>query len=135
LIEAGHLYVDSSKAEDIQKMREKREPSPFRDRPAEESLKLWKMMKDGEPEGTQYVVRAKIDYANDNGCLRDPNVFRCVPNVPHPRMGFKYKVKMLLHCVFPPFFLSLYHHHHHHINRCILFMTSLARWLMPVKVR
>ena len=92
LIEAGHLYVDSSKAEDIQRMREKREPSPFRDRPAEESLKLWKLMKEGDPEGTQYVVRAKIDYANDNGCLRDPNVFRCVPNVPHPRMGFKYKV-------------------------------------------
>jgi len=92
LIRKGLLYVDESTAEDIQKMREKREPSPFRDRPVKESLALWELMKEGTSESTKYVVRAKIDYANDNGCLRDPNMFRVVLNVPHPRTGTKYKV-------------------------------------------
>src|SRR5690606_9352118 len=52
LITAGHAYVDSQSAEDMAKNRgsfsEPGKNSPFRDRPAEESLDLFRRMKAGE---------------------------------------------------------------------------------------
>jgi glutamyl-tRNA synthetase len=92
LLKEGRLFVDECSNEDIQKQRQDRVPSPFRDRSIEDNLKLWQQMKDGSATGLKCVVRAKIQPDSNNGCLRDPNVFRCVPNVPHPRKGNKYKV-------------------------------------------
>jgi glutaminyl-tRNA synthetase len=67
--------------------------SPYRDRPIEESLDLFERMKNGEfPEG-KYTLRAKIDLASGNFCMRDPVIYR-VKYVEHHRQGTKW-------CLFP----------------------------------
>ena len=67
--------------------------SPWRDRPAEESLDLFERMKNGEfPEG-KYTLRAKIDLASGNFCMRDPVIYR-IRYIDHHRQGKKW-------CIFP----------------------------------
>ncbi|MDX6515616.1 MAG: glutaminyl-tRNA synthetase, partial [Gaiellaceae bacterium] len=67
LVETGSAYVDDLSADEIRAHRgtltEPGRNSPFRDRPAEESLDLFERMRAGEfPDGTR-VLRAKIDMA------------------------------------------------------------------------
>ena len=90
LIEAGKAYVDSLSADEIRSHRgtltEPGRNSPYRDRPAEESLRLFAAMRSGEfPEGT-HVLRAKIDMASPNINLRDPTIYR-IKRAPHHRTG------------------------------------------------
>ena len=67
--------------------------SPFRDRPAAESLDLFARMRAGEfPEG-KYTLRAKIDLASGNFCMRDPVIYR-IKHVEHHRQGTTW-------CIFP----------------------------------
>ena len=67
--------------------------SPCRERPIEESLDLFERMKNGEfPEG-KYTLRAKIDLASGNFCMRDPVIYR-IKYVEHHRQGTKW-------CIFP----------------------------------
>ena len=67
--------------------------SPFRDRPWEESLDLFRRMRAGEfPEG-KYTLRAKIDLASGNFNMRDP-VFYRIRYIEHHRQGTKW-------CIFP----------------------------------
>ena len=67
--------------------------SPFRDRPIAESLDLFARMRAGEfPEG-KYTLRAKIDLASGNFCMRDPVIYR-IKYVEHHRQGTKW-------CIFP----------------------------------
>ena len=90
LIEHGWAYVDEQSAE---AMRQSRgtvtcpgTPSPWRDRPADESLNLFARMKAGEfPDGSK-VLRAKIDMASPNMNLRDPVLYRIL-HAEHPRTG------------------------------------------------
>ena len=50
--------------------------SPYRDRPVEENLDLFRRMRAGEfPDGAR-VLRAKIDMASPNMNLRDPMLYR-----------------------------------------------------------
>lgn len=55
-----------------------------------ENLKMWEDMKAGTEFGTKCCVRAKIDMNSANGCMRDPTLYRCKPEV-HIRTGNKYK--------------------------------------------
>ena len=67
--------------------------SPYRDRPAEESLDLFRRMRNGEfPEG-KYTLRAKIDLASGNFNMRDPVIYR-IRYIEHHRQGTKW-------CIFP----------------------------------
>ena len=43
----------------------------------EENFRIFNEMRSGTPNGVQYCLRAKIDYMSDNGCLRDPVLYRC----------------------------------------------------------
>ena len=67
--------------------------SPWRDRPVEESLNLFRQMREGKfPEG-KYTLRAKIDLASGNFNMRDPVLYR-IRYIEHHRQGTKW-------CVFP----------------------------------
>ncbi len=67
--------------------------SPFRDRPIEESLDLFKRMRDGEFEDNKYTLRAKIDLASGNFNMRDPVIYR-IRHMHHHRQGDKW-------CIYP----------------------------------
>ncbi|KAG8460309.1 hypothetical protein KFE25_011800 [Diacronema lutheri] len=90
MIERGDAYVDPSPAEVQQKGRFARQPSFYRDAPVAESLRLFDAMLAGTEEGRQCCVRAKMDYASENGTLRDPTTFRC-NMTPHHSTGERYK--------------------------------------------
>ena len=63
--------------------------SPFRDRPVEESLKLFEYMNSGQCEPGTLTLRAKIDMAHPNMLFRDPLIYR-VLNMPHVKTGTKW---------------------------------------------
>lgn len=90
LIEKGLAYIESSPVEKIREMRgtltQPGQNSPDRDRPAAESLDIFRRMRAGEfPDGT-YVLRAKIDMAHPNMNMRDPLLYR-IRHAEHHRTG------------------------------------------------
>ena len=90
LIQTGKAYVESLSSEEIRAYRgtltEPGRESPYRDRPVEENLALFKRMKAGEFEDGLHVLRAKIDMASSNINMRDPVVYR-IRNASHHRTG------------------------------------------------
>jgi glutaminyl-tRNA synthetase len=90
LIQTGKAYVEGLSSEEIRAYRgtltEPGRESPYRDRPVEENLDLFRRMKAGEFEDGQYVLRAKIDIASSNINMRDPVVYR-IRNASHHRTG------------------------------------------------
>jgi len=97
LIEKGLAYVDSL---DEAKMREYRgtvneagKESPYRDRPVEENLDLFRRMREGEFEDGEHVLRAKIDMASPHMIMRDPLLFR-IKHADHYRRGDSW-------CIYP----------------------------------
>ena len=90
LIRDGLAYVDDL---DVQAMREHRgtltapgRESPFRTRPVEENLDLFKRMRAGEfPDGAR-TLRAKIDMGSGNMNLRDPALYR-IKHIEHQNTG------------------------------------------------
>ncbi|MDP2470367.1 MAG: glutamine--tRNA ligase/YqeY domain fusion protein [Candidatus Palauibacterales bacterium] len=97
LIRDGSAYVDSLSEAEIRDYRgtvmEPGRPSPFRDRPAEESLDLYRRMREGEFEDGAHVLRAKIDMAHPNMTMRDPLLFR-IRHESHYRRGDEW-------CIYP----------------------------------
>ena len=95
LTEAGKAYVDDQSAEQIRETRgtltEPGKESPYRNRPAEENLDLFKRMEAGEFEDGSRVLRAKIDMAAPNMNMRDPVMYRIL-KVPHYRQGTKWNI-------------------------------------------
>ena len=94
LIEEGKAYIDEQTSEQIaQQKGTPTQPgieSPYRNRPIEESLALFKKMNTGEIAEGAMVLRAKIDMANPNMHFRDPIIYRVV-NHPHHRTGTTWK--------------------------------------------
>lgn len=91
LLRKGLAYVDDTDPETMKKEREQKIESKNRNNSPEKNLAMWEQMKNGTEYGTTCCVRAKIDMNSDNGCLRDPTLYRCKA-VPHPRTGYKFKV-------------------------------------------
>ncbi|MCH5168498.1 MAG: glutamine--tRNA ligase/YqeY domain fusion protein [Prevotellaceae bacterium] len=93
LIMQGRAYIDEQSAEVIAQQKgtttKAGTNSPFRDRPAEESLRLFRFMNSGEAVPGTLVLRAKIDMAHPNMLFRDPLLYR-VMNIPHIRTGSKW---------------------------------------------
>ena len=55
------------------------------------NLALWDQMLQGTPKGLECCVRAKMGMSLKNKCMRDPVIYRCVVDTPHPRFGEQYK--------------------------------------------
>jgi bifunctional glutamyl/prolyl-tRNA synthetase len=91
LIKRGLAFVDDNPQEVMAKEREEKRPSNNRDRSFEQNWRLWQEMVKGSEAGQKCCLRAKMDPTNDNGCLRDPTMYRCKV-APHPRTGETYKV-------------------------------------------
>ena len=99
LISNGRAYIDSLSADDIREYRgtltEPGRNSPYRERPADESLSLFRRMRAGEfPDGA-HVLRAKIDMASPNMNMRDPTLYR-IRHATHHRTGDAW-------CIYPTY--------------------------------
>ncbi len=97
LITAGRAYVCDLSAEEVRRYRgtltEPGIESPWRYRPAAESLDLFERMRNGEfPDGSR-TLRAKIDMASANLNLRDPVMYRIL-HAEHHRTGSDW-------CIYP----------------------------------
>ncbi len=90
LIQLHKAYVCTLGTEEFKEYRgvptRPGKPSPWRDRPSEESLDLFRRMKAGEFAEGQYVLRAKIDMASPNLHMRDPVIYR-IRHLEHHRTG------------------------------------------------
>lgn len=95
LIRRGHAYVDHQTAEEIKEYREKKMNSPWRDRPIEESLKLFDDMKQGLIEEGKATLRMKQDMQSDNFNMYDLIAYR-IKFTPHPHAGDKW-------CIYPSY--------------------------------
>ncbi len=96
LIKKGLAYVCELTPEQFREYRgDTSHPavSPWRDRPVEESLDLFRRMRSGEFEEGRYTLRAKIDLASGNFNMRDPVLYR-IRYIEHHRQGTKW-------CIFP----------------------------------
>ncbi|XP_066559090.1 bifunctional glutamate/proline--tRNA ligase isoform X2 [Amia ocellicauda] len=91
LLKEGRAYIDDTPPEQMKQEREQRQESHNRSNTVERNLELWEEMKAGTELGQRCCMRAKIDMNSNNGCLRDPTLYRC-KNTPHPRTGSTYKV-------------------------------------------
>ncbi|XP_064914583.1 bifunctional glutamate/proline--tRNA ligase isoform X13 [Columba livia] len=91
LIQEGKAYVDDTPAEQMKAEREQRIESKHRNNCVNKNLQMWEEMKKGTEYGQTCCLRAKIDMSSNNGCMRDPTLYRC-KNQPHPRTGSTYKV-------------------------------------------
>ena len=93
LIEKGMAYVDEQTSEQIAEQKgtptQPGRPSPFRDRPIAENLRLFKQMNTPEAVEGSMVLRAKLDMANPNMHFRDPIIYRII-QIPHHRTGTKW---------------------------------------------
>ena len=93
MVKEGKAYVDEQTSEQIAKQKgtptQPGTPSPYRDRPIEENIKLFNHMNTPEAVEGSMVLRAKIDMANPNMHFRDPIIYRII-HIPHHRTGTKW---------------------------------------------
>jgi len=106
LIEQGNAYVCDLSAEETREYRgtltAPGKNSPYRDRPVEENLDLFKRMREGEFEDGSRVLRAKIDMTSPNINMRDPAIYRIRRDVVHHQTGDAWSIYPMYdyaHCV------------------------------------
>jgi len=96
-IKRGLAYVCELSGEEVSKTRGTlTEPginSPYRNRPIDESLKMFLDMKNGKYADGSVTLRAKIDMAHPNMNMRDPVMYR-VMRATHYKVGDKW-------CIYP----------------------------------
>ncbi|XWV24952.1 bifunctional glutamate/proline tRNA-synthetase [Tupanvirus deep ocean] len=89
LISKGLAYVDFSTAEEINEDRIKLRESKYRNTDVDINYDFFMRMQIGKM--TNCCLRAKINHASKNGCMRDPVIYRCKNQI-HPRQGTTYKI-------------------------------------------
>ena len=95
LIKSGHAYVCHQNGDEIKESREKKEPSPWRDRPIEESLKLFDDMRKGLFDEGTATLRMRMDHKNENVNMFDLIAYR-IKFTPHPKAGDEW-------CIYPSY--------------------------------
>jgi len=97
LIRNGKAFVCDLDAEKIKRYRgtltEPGQESPYRNRTAEENLKLFEEMRDGKYADGEKVLRARIDMASPNINMRDPVIYR-IAHTGHHNTGDRW-------CIYP----------------------------------
>jgi glutaminyl-tRNA synthetase len=100
LIKTGKAYVDSQSAEEMSKNRGNfgtpGTNSPYRNRPAEESLQIFRDMKAGKYKDGEHILRAKMSEDAMSSPImtnRDPALYR-IRHAHHHRTGDKW-------CIYP----------------------------------
>jgi glutaminyl-tRNA synthetase len=97
LITRELAYVDSLSADEMRDYRgtltSPGQDSPYRDRPVDENLELFRRMRAGEFPDGRHVLRAKIDMASPNINMRDPVLYR-IRHAEHHRTGTAW-------CIYP----------------------------------
>lgn len=97
MIKNGYAYVDELTQEQQQNMKGTLTVpgvnSPFRDRPIEESLRLFREMKAGKHPDGSLTLRAKIDMSHPNILMRDPIMYK-ISREHHYKTGDKW-------CIYP----------------------------------
>ena len=95
LVTDGKAYICELDAEQMREYRgtltEVGKNSPFRERPAAESLELLEQMKIGAIDEGSMTLRAKIDMSSPNINMRDPVIYR-IKKVPHHRTGDEWNI-------------------------------------------
>jgi glutaminyl-tRNA synthetase len=99
LIKKGKAFVCELSAEEVSQTRgtltKPGKESPYRDRPAEENLDLFRRMRAAEYSDGSKTLRAKIDMAHPNMLLRDPVLYR-IRRAHHYRRGDAW-------CIYPTY--------------------------------
>jgi glutaminyl-tRNA synthetase len=95
LIKRGKAYVCHETKEEMSLGREKMIESKWRDRPIEESLKLFEDMRKGKFKPGEAVLRMKGNMKSPNPVMRDMVAYR-IKFVSHPHVGDKW-------CVYPSY--------------------------------
>jgi glutaminyl-tRNA synthetase len=99
LILDGKAYIDSLSADEIRDYRgtltEPGRNSPYRERAVDESLDLFRRMRNGEFPDGMHVLRARIDMASPNINMRDPTLYR-IRHATHHRTGDAW-------CIYPTY--------------------------------
>ncbi len=97
LIKKGKAYVCHLTPDEIREYRgtltKPGKESPYRNRSIEENLELFERMRKGEFRDGECVLRAKIDMASPNICMRDPTIYR-IRHAYHHRTKDKW-------CIYP----------------------------------
>ena len=97
MIMKGDAYVDELTQEQQLAMKgtltEPGQNSPYRNRPAEESLRLFREMKAGKYPDGSLTLRAKIDMSHPNILMRDPIMYK-ISREHHYKTGDKW-------CIYP----------------------------------
>ena len=97
LIKEGKAFVCDLSAEEIKNLRgtltEPGKESPYRNRSAEENLRLFTEMREGKYADGEKCLRAKIDMSSPNLNMRDPVIYRIL-HATHHRTGDAW-------CVYP----------------------------------
>lgn len=99
LIHDGNAYVDELSQEEFNEIKgtptRPGKESPFRNRPAEESLELFEAMKAGKFQNGEKALRARIDMSSPNMHMRDPILYR-IKHAEHHRTGNQW-------CIYPTY--------------------------------
>lgn len=95
LIQTGYAYVDQQTADQMRETRgtltQPGTNSPYRDRPIEENLRLFREMRAGQHAEGSMILRAKIDMGSPNINMRDPAIYR-IRFAEHHMTGDAWKV-------------------------------------------
>ncbi|WP_278976485.1 glutamine--tRNA ligase/YqeY domain fusion protein [Oligella urethralis] len=95
LIESGDAYVDEQSPEQIRENRGTLTApgvdSPWRNRPVEETLTLFREMRAGKHPNGSLCLRAKVDMKSPNINMRDPVIYR-IRHEAHHRTGMDWPI-------------------------------------------
>jgi len=95
LIKKGCAFVCHQTGAEMARDRRAKVNSPWRDRPIEENLRLFKDMRQGKFEEGKATLRMRADMQSDNPNLRDMVAYRIIYQ-PHPHVGDKW-------CIYPTY--------------------------------